>query len=442
MWLADAADLRDRLFETLWFYHAFPPGMNAITGVLLKVGNGAAASLAHGLFLALGIVFVNVLQALARAAGLGTVGAALVTLAFVLTPPVIYFEHLYLYDWPVAVLLASGGLLLHRGVRDRSTRAWHAFFAVCAAIALTRSTFHLVWYAATTSIALWLAGGSMRRAVARAAALPALVVIALYAKNYVLFGDFAASTFAPAAYSQATVARLPERVRTEWIRDGTLSPFAAVSVYAPPRQYARFFEDDDRAGWPPQVTRLENVSAGSPNFNHWWLLVVHEARRRDAQRVLLARPIDYMRAVALGVREMFGPTTRWHPRDGAPGTPHEQHRQVLGSYEAWFNRLVHTRPFAPVGLYLAVPLLLGAAAVYAAWLLAGTPAERARGALLCFCVVQVVYVVAVSAMATAGEWARYRFPIEWMLWMAAAALAHAAAAWLDINGRAADRVGA
>jgi hypothetical protein len=416
--------------------------MNALTGALLKVGNGAAASLAHGLFLALGIVFVNVLHALARAVGLKPVGAALVTLAFALTPPVIYLEHLYIYDWPVAVLLACGALLLHRGVRDRSTRAWHAFFIVCAAIALTRSTFHLVWYVATTAMAFWLAGSSMRRAVARAAALPALVVIALYAKNYLLFGDFAASTFAPAAYSQATVARLPEPVRKEWMRSGILSPYAAVSVYAAPREYARFFEGDQRPGWPPQVTRLENVSTGAPNFNHWWLLVVHEARRRDAQRVLLARPLDYVRGVVVGVREMFGPTTAWHPRDGVPGAPHEQHRQILGSYEAWFNRVVHTRPLSPAGLYLAVPLLLAAAAVYGARLLAGTRAGRARGALLVFCVVQVTYVVAISTMATAGEWARYRFPIEWMLWIAAAALARGAAARLAVNGRAADRVDA
>ena len=35
MWLADPADLRDRLAQTLWFFHAFPPGMDLLTGILL-----------------------------------------------------------------------------------------------------------------------------------------------------------------------------------------------------------------------------------------------------------------------------------------------------------------------------------------------------------------------------------------------------------------------
>ena len=73
MWLADPADLRGRLAETLFYLHAFPPGMNALTGMLLKLGGSPA--LAYALFLVLGVVLVNALFYLCRALRFSTQGA-------------------------------------------------------------------------------------------------------------------------------------------------------------------------------------------------------------------------------------------------------------------------------------------------------------------------------------------------------------------------------
>ena len=44
---------------------------------------------------------------------------------------------------------------------------------------------------------------------------------------------------------------------------------------------------------------------------------------------------------------MFTPSTEWHPLDKTDASPHHQHRQVLGRYEAIYNRVVHGFPVAP-----------------------------------------------------------------------------------------------
>ena len=214
----------------------------------------------------------------------------------------------------------------------------------------------------------WACDPRARRRVLTAASIPGAMLVALYAKNAVLFGAFAVSTFGPASYTLVTVARLPAEVRDAWMAQGALSPFAAVSVYAPPREYARFFDTPDHADWPPQLTRLEQPTVTAANFNHWWLLDVHRARMADVRHYLRTRPFDYPATVLASLQEMFGPTTTWHPRDRTAGSPrrsreatkapHEAHRQVLGRYEDWFNRLVHGVPFAPVGLYLFLPVPL------------------------------------------------------------------------------------
>lgn len=422
MWLSDPGDLRDRWLETLLYFHAFPPGMNALTGVLLKIGDSNAAGLAHAVFLGLGLVFINGLFYLARAVGLSARAGFALAFVFSLIPPSIYFAHLYLYEWPVATLLCVAAGLFYRAVLRPSFTVWLACFAVCAAIAVTRSSFHLAWFVAVAGLGAWFAARGSRRAVVAAAIAPGLLLVALYGKNLWLFGEFAASTFGPASYTLVTVAHLPPDVRDAWVREGKLSPFATTSVYAPPRDYARYFADPEHERWPPQLTRLEHREVSAPNFNHWWLLEVHRARRADALAYLRDRPRDYVANVAAGLRDMFGPSTAWHPRDGTPASPHYQHQRVLGGYEAWFNRVLHSLPVAPIGLYIVLPVIV-VWALALAWKLlrSGGNANRARAALLIFCVFQIVYVVAASSMLTFLESARYRFQIEWAIWLIVAA---------------------
>jgi hypothetical protein len=422
MWLSDSRDLRDRLGETLWFFHAFPPGMNALTGVLLAMGDEhSTATVAHAVFTALGVVFVNALCYVGRACGLSTRAAAVLALAFVSSPSSIYLEYLYLYEWPVATLLCLSVALFHRGLSSGRFSAWLACFSVCAAIGFTRSTFHLAWLVGVIGLGVWLSDRNSRRTVLAAAALPALALGVLYAKNLVLFGDFAASTFGPASYTLVTVAQLPKNERDAWIADGTLSPFAALSVYAAPREYAPFFATPDDPRWPSQLTRLEHATISAPNFNHWWLLDVHRARRRDAMRYLRDRPLAYVRNVARGVLQMFHPSTTWHPRDDTSQSPHYGHRLVLGRYEAWFHAVVHGLPVQPYGLYVLVPL-----PVWWAWRHARAlrqsrdVAARATGAVVYLCLINIAFVVLASAMLTALEWARYRYQVESLIWIVTA----------------------
>jgi len=420
MWLADAADLRDRLGETLLYYHAFPPGMNLATGMLLKIGGSHAPALAHAWFWVLGLVLVNALFVIGRGAGSSTRVAFALALVFSLAPASIYFEHLYLYEWPIATFLCLAAALFYKGVRRPTAAVWLACFAACALIAVTRSTFHLVWLAIVATMAAAFVERRARRVVLGSALVPLSLVAGLYLKNYLLFGEFAASTFGPASLTLATIAHLPDEVRDDWIEHGKLSPFAAVSVYAPPREYAQFFATPDHSGWPPPLTRLENPTVNAPNYNHWWLLEVHRARRRDVRQYLRSRPLDYAANVLGNLEELFEPTTTWHPRDATPASPHYRHRQVLGGYETWFNRLVHGYPFPPVGLYAFLPVPLGWALVRARlYARSPDPDERARGALLFLLLFQTGFVVAASVMLTSLESARYRYQVEGFIWVIA-----------------------
>jgi len=419
MWLSDPADLRDRLLETIYYFHAFPPGMNLLSGFLLKLGGDHAAVLARLLFSTLGLVLALSLYYVSRAVGLSTRVSAAVTLAVALLPQSIYFEHLYLYEQPVAALLCLSVALFHGALSRRSPTLWVAFFAACAAIGITRSTFHLVWFAAMIAIAMWVQPSrDRRRIVMTAAVAPAVLLVSLYVKNLIVFDTFSAFTYGPSNYAHVTVSALPPDVRAQWVREHRLSPFSTLSPYAGPREYLRVFSGPQPSGWPSQMTQLERPSVHAPNFNHWVILEANRHRNGDAFSYLRSQPLEYATRAVQGLRDLFTASTEWHPYTGSERSPHYEHRQVLGGYESLVNRLVHSFPVAPVGLYALLPLVMAWTARRSWQFMRSVDSHvMNRGAVLFLCLFNVAYVVAVSSMATFLESSRYRFQVEPLIWV-------------------------
>ena len=413
MFLADPSDLARRLLPTVWDFHAFPPGMNLLSGALLKLAPEHTATLARVCFEASGLVLVTSFYYLTRALAVPAKLALGVAIAFSLLPPTLYLEHLYLYDYPAAALLALFSALLHRALVRPSQSAFFALFLTGAALVFLRSAFHLVWFAAVGGVVYAMVPTASRRALLQGAIGPALLCLALYAKNYARFGVFGATSWGGANVAAATSARLAPEVRREWVREGRLSRYAELSVFSPPRAYLRFFGSPDSERYP-ELSALERPSLGSPNYNHWFFLEVNPARAADARHYIQARPLDYLATVfGTNLPQFFGPTTRWHPRDRTPASPHHAHRKLLGGYERAYDAVVHGLPFSPVGLYLLLPLLLFASARRALRLFrARSEPIPTEAVLLAFLVVQIVFVTAVSVAFTFGECSRYRFLIE------------------------------
>lgn len=417
MFLADPTELDARLLETAAYFHVFPPGMNLLTGVLLKLAPEHLAALAQTLFMGVGLVLANAFYYLCRRL-LARRPALAVTLAFCVTPQCLFFEHLYLYTELVACLLCVSCALFHHASRRGALGSWLALFLVCAAIGWLRSTFHLAWFVAVVMLAAWL-HPAQRRRIALASLGPFLLLGALYVKNWAIFGVFASSSWLGGNLSQVTVARMPKAEREAWQREGKLSPYAGISVFAGPERYARFFPEQRLEGMPDSVNRLDRPSVGAPNYNHWWLYEVNRARGEDALTYVRERPFAYLETVASGVSALFSPSTTWHPVKGDEN-PHAEHRRVLGGYERLYNGLVHEGFLAPVGFYAFLPLVLGLSWWKAlGWRRSGKGRVAARASTLCFASFQVLYVAAVSSLVTYGEASRFRYQVEALIWLLA-----------------------
>lgn len=427
MFLSDPLDLRERLLETVYYFHAFAPGMNVLTGVLLKLGPDHVAELAAGVFWAFGWLLCACLFQLLKTLGISRGPSLGLALAFSLLPQTLYLENLYLYTFLCAALLCLIGVLFHRALRVASISAWSSMFLVCAASGWLYTAFHLLWFVSMGLIAVAAASRGTRRRVVVAFIAPALMLTGLYAKNYAVFGVFGATSWGGANLTLATTQQMHHAERDAWIRAGKLSPYARINVYSSPSAYLPLLPPNLHFPWPGS-NELVRPTVNDGNFNHGLFLEVNSRRREDATYFIQARPWVYLsRVVTRHLPALFYPTTHWHPHDRLPNSPHKAHRAVLGSYEHLYDRLVHSWPIPGVGLYVFLPVLYGWALSRAfTQLRAREPSTRWAGALLGLCLFQIAYVVAISSMATAWEASRYRYAVEPFIWVVVALALRAA----------------
>jgi hypothetical protein len=433
MFLDDVEALRQHLLRTVFYFHAFAPGMNLMTGTLLKISPDHIAGLATALFWAFGALMTLSLAHILSTLGFARWPALALALAFSLLPQTLFLENLYLYTYLCACLLAATAVAFQRALLRAEPSAWLWFFLGCAVLGWLYTVFHLAWFGLMTGLAVVaqaragaLGWRRALRAVALGAALPALLMLGLYAKNYALFGVFGATSWGASNMTLATTAQMRPAERNRWIRQGKLSPFAAINVYAPPSAYLALVPKREYP-WPGS-NELVRPSLGVPNYNHGLFLEVNDARRKDVAYFLETRPLDYLKRVfTKNLPSLFHPTTHWHPQDHLPVSPHRQHRAVLGGYERIFDRVVHGWPVPQVGLYVFLPFFLGWAAWSAASQLRSTDRSRfAQGALLGFCALQILFVVSASSLFTSWETSRYRYSIEPCIWVVVAAALRAA----------------
>jgi hypothetical protein len=194
----------------------------------------------------------------------------------------------------VAALLALAALAFARALRTGRLSDGFLFLTVLAVVCGSRSLYHLAYLVAAAAM-LALAWRDWRRTLL-AGAVPLLLVVSLYAKNKVLFGHFAASTWTGMSLGHLTLDPLPRGEADRPVAAGTLSPASAHPAFSRARVYEGAYFD------PPPATRVralywEEKTTGAPNYNHAAYIRISEDLLRDSLWVLRHRPDVYLASV-------------------------------------------------------------------------------------------------------------------------------------------------
>ena len=401
--------LRHHLLQSLWYQHSQPPLFNLFLGLALKIAPHNYPLLMQAAFLLCGAALMLCLFRLMRRLGVSRLPALLVCVFFVSSPAFILYEHYLYYTFPLAAVMALAAVTLDAYRETRQIRLAALFFALIFIQCALWSLFHLIYFVAVAGV-LVARGGKERGRLLAAAALPFLLLFGLYAKNYVLFGEFSVSSWLGMNLARASVLWLPQETRGEMVADGRLSaasrtePFMAVENYF------------DRVPVPAKFALIPALaqpvkSTGEINFNHYSYIVINNDYLHDDKVVIRASPKNYLAHGVLPAWAIyFTPASNYD----ALNKNRDKMKPALALYD---NLFCGAFPYLDLPAYTPyLFLLLGLPAIF----LYGTTAalsprakfpalSAAQKRLLLYLCLNILYVAVIGNSLERGENNRFRF---------------------------------
>ncbi len=239
MHFVPSALLREHLWASVIHLHNQPPLFNLFLGIVYTLFPGSSSVVFHTIYLVLGLTLTLSLYSIMTRLGVMKKLAAALTVLFIASPACILYENLLLYCYPVTVMLCLGVLFLVRFLEKGCTLDLLCFFCLTAAVVLTRSMYHLVWFAAFPVLLIVFRRNEWKRILA-AALIPFMAVFLLYAKNLYLFGGFNGSSWMGMSLSKLATMRVPEKDRIELMRRGKLSELSLIPPFKALWQYGEY----------------------------------------------------------------------------------------------------------------------------------------------------------------------------------------------------------
>ncbi|HEY5153911.1 MAG TPA: hypothetical protein VIJ47_04195 [Acidimicrobiales bacterium] len=282
--------LRTHLTQSLYYSHTQPPLFNALLGLVLKLSPFPDGVSFQVVFLAMGLALTISVFALSRALGARRVTAVVVTIVATCSPATLLYENWLFYTYPEALLVTVIAVAVFRWV-DTGRQAWLVAVGLSAmALVLTRSLFHPAWYLAVAALA-WLGRRPARRRNGLVAlGLPLLFVVAVVAKNQVLFDTPGLSSWLGMNLWRVSTEQLPPATRQRLIDDGTLSPQAALQAFQTYDVYQPLVPPCRRAHPDIPVLAQARKTSGWVNYNDECFLPIYRQAQRDAVAAARADP--------------------------------------------------------------------------------------------------------------------------------------------------------
>ena len=417
----DPAWLRTDLLRSLWYLHAQPPLFNAFLGIVLKLDG--AAWMFQGIFFALGLALVLALYTLMRRLGVGRGVAFATALLYDLSPTAVIYENLLFYTELEAALLVGAALFLHRLAERRRTLDAALFFSCIAALALTRSLFHAVWFLACSGLAL-AASRPLRGGIVISFLLAALGVGGLYAKNAWVFGAPSGSSWFGMSLARFELRCWPAGDLRALVARGEVSPLILIPPFSPLERYA------GKVGRPVGADVLalrEPVKKGGDrNLNHIAYVELSRQYARDAIALIRAEPARYALCLQGAVARFMLPPSDYHlvssNRQSLGGLDRLYDAVIYGVPRAWLGMPPRTDVYGPYEeqeapveagelcwLWFGAGLLACATCARAA---IRRPRMRATATVLAFCLFNIAFVTIAANAVELGENNRFRVAIE------------------------------
>lgn len=421
--------LKHDLVRSLWYQHSQPPLFNLVVGVTLHFPH--AIGLLNIEFLACSIaltilMFFTMLELRVPAAFAFAVAAL-----FAISPTTVLYENWMYYTYPVALMSVAAVWCFARYLRTKHVGYAIGVSAMLAGLALTRSSYHLVFVAAGATVVVLATRKPARRRVAVVVAIPVILVAGVYVKNFVVFGQPTSSSWLGLNLAHMVLGNQPEAVKAD-VDKGVLSRQALIAPFIDLGGYSAHHA-------PTGVPALDRPlkEPGVNNYNNIAYIDISQQYLDDSLTFIRRHPDLYARTAGDSFRTMFVPAADFvgvqYEKRNYPKVERlvEIENRLLGQYRDYRQP---TRGLATTGAPDWQQIAWGLVAFYGTTLLAAAAVAvrsirrrrwSAPGASMVFLGCIVAYAVLSSNLFELGENMRFRLECDPLVYIGTAAVAAA-----------------
>jgi hypothetical protein len=279
----------------LWYLHAQPPAFNALVGIVLQLPGRHAWEL-HAAFLAMGLALAFTMFALMLELGTSRKLALVATLAFVVSPITVLYENFLFYSYPVALMLCAAALCFARFARTHRIAYALGFGSMLSLLALTRASFHLIVVIGAGALILIVCPRAQRRRALVAMMLPLVLVVGLYAKNTIQFGEPTSSSWFGMNLAHMMFRNSSPELRAD-VAANRVSRQSLIVPFVPLSRYENVVLPDTG------IPALDLVSdTKHANFNNRAYIAISHRYLTDVTHFVARHPTVYLSRVAASCR--------------------------------------------------------------------------------------------------------------------------------------------
>lgn len=328
----EPTQLENNLVESVWYQHTQPPLFNVLLGIVLKLPFPTGATL-QVLWLACGVALMALVYVLARDLGISRWIATVATIVICCSPTVVLYENWLAYEYPLTVMFTALAVASFRWVRDGSFASFAWIVGLAGAGVLTRSLLHPLWFVGLLAVLILLRRPTFgwRRAGA-VVAIPTLLILGVFAKNQIVFGEPTMSSWFPWNLSRITIGEMPDDVRQGLIDDGTLSEAANFPIFLPYEDYAPIAPPCTPAHPDVPVLAETEKENGHINPNYECYLPLLDLYAKDSINAALHEP-------RYAVKAIIGSFQIWGESSSQYAFVHDN-RQHIDDFDRYYRQFV------------------------------------------------------------------------------------------------------
>jgi len=395
--------LKNNLLQNIFYLHSQPPLFNFSIGFCENILGKDSSFMFAFLFRLMGFLTAILGFRVLEKLNVKKILALSIILFYILTPATILYENLFFYTHVIIFLLVSSAYYILKFINLSNFKNALLVFTGISLTILITSFFHLIWFV-IVFIFLSIVKKSNRKILVKGAAFPFIIILALYLKNFLVFGFFGSSSWMGMNLSRITVHQMEPNQKENLIENKNLSELTSIAPFTQYKDMDSVFVERYFGNYSGIIVLDKpEKKNGRTNYNHSAYLNISAQLLKDDLFIITHYPQVYIKGILKAFTLYFDSPTKYKLISA--------NAFKIKAYNKFFDVFVYGSSTNTKTGYNTI-LLVIFIIISSVYLLFISDSNYLLKVFIAFALINIFYVMFVGNLMEYGENNRFRYYTE------------------------------